>query len=145
MFKCANITIGISTIISLMWFMFSLYSNLIWLVGLTYSIFGFWCFPVVILTYDYVSEITYPIKESTSSALFILASQVLGVGSTYLVTTIKDTIGGRGGVFFCIFFLVLCTIIGVVSAFLIKHINYRKIASIQSVASGSFIQNMAYE
>lgn len=41
MYKCANLTVGITTAISLVCFGGALYSELIWLVGLTYGLFGF--------------------------------------------------------------------------------------------------------
>lgn len=90
MYKCANLTIGLSTMLSLLVFMFSLYSTKIWLVAITYAIFGFCCFPTIILTYAYASELTFPIKESTSSGMFILFSQLIGIGLTYLLTWLKD-------------------------------------------------------
>ena len=76
--------------ITLLIFTLSLYSSKEWVVAITYISFGFCCYPILILAYAFSSEITYPIRESTSSGFFIMFAQIFGLILTYFVVWIKD-------------------------------------------------------
>jgi hypothetical protein len=126
-------------------FLLSLYSELIWLVGLMYGLFGFSCFPIIILTYEYASEITFPILESTSSAIFILFSQAIGAGLTYVFIAVKNSVKHKFGVSIGIGVLIVITGTGVISAALIHHINYKKINIIQKEPTAQFQRTFKFK
>lgn len=139
-YKTCNILIGISSMISIAAFYFALQTETKWIVTLSYAFVGFTVYPTMNVSFAYNSEITFPIKEATASGLFILGSQFIGFGLTNLISILIDELGTKA-----IFILVGTTLIGTISAIIMKPIPKARNNTLRKRAASTYQDSLLAE
>jgi len=115
------------------------------IVSLTSAFVGFAAYPPLILGYAYCSELTFPINEATSGGLFQVPFEIFGFFATIACTEIVHRMKGDQGVLWTIISMIACSVIGTISAMLIKPIPVERNNSIRSVASKEYEGSQDYE
>ena len=88
----------------------------------------------------YWSEISYRIKESTSTGFFFFAAQLIGIAMCYFGQGMLDLIRGISGVIVLMILQIIATGIGTVAALLMKPISYTKAENVKPMVTSSFIR-----
>ena len=141
-YRTSNILIGILGGLTILTFIGTLQMGFSWVL-VSAALSGFCIFPALTNWFIYSSEIVYPLRETTSSGVFLVWAEIFGTFFAYLFWFFIQGVDSR--IVSIVWFACMAgfLFIGSIIAWTMKPINHDRADEVKNVVSGSFVQAKA--